>query len=163
MRSLGLTLAVVVAAAALSGCGKSSTSSTDTSASTAPAPELSDTQKKALQATFPAPYNTADLANGESKFALCASCHTITAGGPNMTGPNLHGVFGRHTHSVDKFSYSDAMKGADFTWDPAHIDKWITGPKEMLPGTKMTFVGLPDPKDRTDVIAYLMVETGYKP
>ena len=33
----------------------------------------------------------------------------------------------------------------------------------MVPGTKMTFAGLADAKDRADVIAYLMVVTGYKP
>ena len=32
-----------------------------------------------------------------------------------------------------------------------------------MPGTKMTFAGLHDPKDRIDLIAYLKVETGYKP
>jgi len=55
------------------------------------------------------------------------------------------------------------MKAAGFTWDAAHLDTWITDPKVMIPGTKMTFAGLKDAKDRTDVIAYLMVQTGYKP
>ena len=43
------------------------------------------------------------------------------------------------------------------------VDTWITDPKVALPGTKMTFAGMKDPKDRTDTIAYLMVHTGYKP
>ena len=32
-----------------------------------------------------------------------------------------------------------------------------------MPGTKMTFMGVKDAKDRVDLIAYLKVETGYKP
>jgi cytochrome c len=80
-----------------------------------------------------------------------------------MTGPNLYGVFGRKAASVPGFSYSDPLKAAGWKWDAQHIDTWITDPKADLPGTKMTFAGLKDPKDRTDVIAYLMVNTGYKP
>jgi cytochrome c len=162
MRHLGLTLTAVVLAVTLAGCNKSAPSPEQSSTTAAPAP-MSDADKAKALASLPAPYNTADLSNGESKFALCATCHTITAGGPNMTGPNLHGIFGRKAASLPGFSYSDALKGAGWTWDAAHIDTWITDPKATLPSTKMTFVGLKDPKDRTDVIAYLMVMTGYKP
>lgn len=165
MRHLGTTLAAAVLAAALAGCNKPATSppaEPSAGATTAPAP-MSDADKQAALAKLPAPYNTADLANGESKFALCSACHTLPEGGPNMTGPNLHGVFGRKAGAVAGFSYSDALKATGWTWDAARIDTWITDPKVALPGTKMTFAGLKDPKDRTDVIAYLMVMTGFKP
>jgi cytochrome c len=160
MRHLGLTLAAAALAVTLVGCNKSQPSS---STGAAPAPALTDAEKAALLTKLPAPYNTADLSNGESKFALCSTCHTLTEGGPNMTGPNLHGIFGRKAGSLPGFSYSDGMKAAGWTWDAAHIDTWITDPKADIPGTKMTFAGLKDPKDRTDVIAYLMVNTGFKP
>ncbi|HEX3887817.1 MAG TPA: cytochrome c family protein [Phenylobacterium sp.] len=164
MRHLGLTLIAVVLAATLAGCNKSATAPPAEQPSTAGAPApMSDADKAKALAALPAPYNTADLSNGESKFALCSTCHTITPDGPNMTGPNLHGIFGRKAASHPGFSYSDALKGTGWTWDAAHIDTWITDPKATLPGTKMTFAGLKDPKDRTDVIAYLMVMTGYKP
>ncbi|MDB5435827.1 MAG: cytochrome c class [Phenylobacterium sp.] len=165
MRHLALTLAAAAVAATLSGCSKPSTSSqADQSAgATAPAAALSDADKQKILATLPAPYNTADLSNGESKFALCSTCHTLPAGGPNMTGPNLHGVFGRKAATSPGFAYSDALKATGWTWDAAHVDTWITDPKVAAPGAKMTFAGLKDPKDRTDVIAYLMVQTGYKP
>jgi cytochrome c len=72
-------------------------------------------------------------------------------------------VFGRKSASVADFKYSDDLKAANWTWDATRLDKWITDPKAVLPGTKMTFAGMKDPKDRTDTIAYLMVMTGFKP
>lgn len=166
MRSLVLTLAAASLAVGLSGCGKSSSTQTvDTSgaggAETAAAPPTLD-QMKATQASLPAPYNTADLANGQSKFALCTSCHTIAKGGPNMTGPNLYGIIGSKAATVPDFHFSDVMKASNITWDPQKLDQWITDPKVMLPGTKMTFAGMKDPKDRTDTIAYVMLASGYK-
>jgi cytochrome c len=80
-----------------------------------------------------------------------------------MTGPNLHGVFGRPAAQVDKFKYSDVLKTSGIVWDASHLDEWLAKPQTYLPGTKMSFAGLKDPKDRADLIAWLMVETGYKP
>jgi cytochrome c len=174
MRNLGLSLAAAALAATLCGCGKSSTSqqaeNTQTSASQPPATpsepapaKLSEAERQKLLTSLPAPYNTGDLANGEAKFALCRSCHTITPGGPNMTGPNLYGVFGRKAGSKPDFHYSDALKNANFTWDAAHLDMWLSDPKTYLPGTKMIFAGVKAEKDRIDLISFLKVETGYKP
>lgn len=165
MRHPGLTFATLaVAAAALGACNKPTGGQpAATGAASGSSALLSgDDAKKAL-AALPAPYNTADLSNGESKFALCSTCHTLVAGGPNMTGPNLHGVFGRKAASTPGFNYSDALKATGWTWDGGHVDTWITDPKVAAPGTKMTFAGMKDPKDRTDVIAYLMVQSGFKP
>ncbi|WP_372786879.1 cytochrome c family protein [Phenylobacterium sp.] len=163
MRQLPLMLAAAALAVTLSGCGKTGGGSQSAGAQAPAAAPLSDAEKAALQAKLPAPYNTADLSNGEAKFALCSTCHTLPEGGPNLTGPNLHGVFGRKAASLPGYSYSDALKAVGWTWDAAHIDTWITDPKVTAPGTKMTFAGLKDPKDRTDVIAYLMINTGFKP
>ena len=165
MRQLGLTIAAAAVAAALAGCGKSPTSNQaepsqgSSSAQTAAAPEPTPEQKKQAVATLPAPYNTGDLDNGETKYAVCKSCHTLAAGGADMTGPNLSGVFGRKVASKPGFTYSDALKAQSFTWDVAQLDSWLTDPKVMVPGTKMTFPGFKDPKDRIDVIAYLKAET----
>jgi cytochrome c len=170
MRHLGLTIAAAALATGLAGCGKSpsnnqadqaqatSSQQSTTAATTQPAEPTAE-QKKTLVASLPAPYNTGDLANGEEKFAICKSCHTVTPGGPDMTGPNLNGVFGRKVASKASYHYSDALKAQSFTWDPAELDKWLADPKALVPGTKMTFVGFKDPKDRIDVIAYLKAET----
>jgi len=164
-----LILTAAVLAAALAGCSKSDTtkqaegSQAASSEQPAAAPAASPEEKLKLLAALPAPYNTADLANGEAKFGLCRSCHTIAPGGANMTGPNLHGVFGRKAASVEGFKYSEALKGSTIVWDGAHLDEWLEKPQTYLPGTKMAFAGVKDAKDRTDLIAYLMVETGHKP
>lgn len=157
MRSIR-PLALVFAAAALAGCGQGG----EPAAPKAPArPALTDAQRQALLASLPAPYNAGDLENGRRAFARCRSCHTITEGGPNMTGPNLWGVFGREAGAHPGYNYSNALRQADFAWDAQRLDDWLANPRTFLPGNKMTFPGLPDATDRRDVIAWLKVETGY--
>jgi cytochrome c len=159
MRS-GTILAVTALAALTVACSKPSGGG----GGGQPAAPLSDADKQKLLVTLPAPYNTADLANGESKFALCQSCHTLVSGGANMTGPNLYGVIGTKAgEGHDDFKFSDALKASGIVWTPDKLDPWIKKPQDLVPGSKMTFAGLDDAKDRTDVIAYLMVSTGYKP
>jgi cytochrome c len=167
MRRPALVLAAVSLAALLSACGKSQTGQSGQTAASGqpstPVAEPTDAEKKALVATLPAPYSGGDIANGETKFAVCKSCHTLGQGGPNLTGPNLFGIFDRKAGTLAGFNYSDAMKAQSFAWDPQHLDSWLTDPKAMVPNTKMTFPGYKDPKDRIDVIAYLKAETSGKP
>ncbi|GAA0638839.1 c-type cytochrome [Brevundimonas lenta] len=151
-----------VALLTLTACGESATPASDQPAAPAK-PALTDAQKTALLASLPAPYNEASLDNGRRVFARCRSCHTITEGGPNMTGPNLYGVFGRQAGTYPKYNYSPAVKQAGFTWDAERLDHWLENPRTFLQGTKMSFAGIPDATDRRDVIAWLKVETGYTP
>lgn len=164
--------AVLIALAALSiaGCSQGEAPEQGQAAPAAPAPAAATTspaelavEKAALLAALPAPWNEADLDNGRRAFARCRSCHTITEGGPNMTGPNLYGVFGRRAGVHPGFNYSSAMKAADFTWDGAGLNDWLENPRTFLPGNKMSFAGIPDATDRRDVIAFLKVEAGYSP
>src|SRR5690348_13030387 len=103
----------------LAGCSKSSQAPSNEATSAAPAAPsaLTDAQKKALLADLPAAYQSADLSNGEAKFALCRSCHTTDQGGSDMIGPNLWGVFGRKAGTKAGFSYSDGLAKAGWTWD----------------------------------------------
>lgn len=165
MRSAAM-MTVMGACALLAGCGQSGgdkAAEAPASNEAAAPPEPTAAAKQALLASLPAPYNTADIENGKMKFGMCRSCHTIVPGGPNLTGPNLHGVFGRKAGTHEGYKYSDAVKNAGFNWDAEHLDKWLAQPRDFLPGTKMSFAGLKAEKDRIDLIAYLKVETGYKP
>jgi cytochrome c len=153
---------LALAALALTGCGQGQGPAEKSAAPTVPAtPAPTAVEKAALLAALPAPYNAADLENGRRAFARCRSCHTITEGGSNMTGPNLYGVFGREAGVHPGFNYSAAMKEADFVWDGARLDDWLESPRTFLKGNKMSFAGIPDPMDRRDVIAFLKVETGH--
>jgi cytochrome c len=95
-----------------------------------------------------------DAAAGKTVFNKCAICHTVDPAKKGI-GPTLFGVLGRKSASVEGFSYSEAMKKADKTWDEATLDTYLTNPKALVPGTKMVFPGLPKPEDRANVIAYL--------
>lgn len=157
MNRLALAAPLLLALVAC-GQGEPSPSPPSTSARTP-----SDGEKAALLAALPVPYNQGDLENGRRAFARCRSCHTIGEGGADMTGPNLHGVFGRKAGDRSRYNYSNAMRQADFTWDAETLDHWLQNPRTFLPGNKMSFPGLPDAADRRDVIAFLKVETGYEP
>jgi cytochrome c len=152
---------------ALAACGQPQTSSSNQTmgtGETGPAPPpLTDAQKKALIAELPPAYQTADLGAGEAKFAVCRSCHTNGFGGQDMTGPSLWGVFGRKAGSKPGFTYSDDLKNAGWTWDADRINQWIANPHAVLHGTKMTFIGMPDPQDRINLVAYLKVTTSPPP
>ncbi|MBT9473273.1 MAG: cytochrome c family protein [Pseudomonadota bacterium] len=103
----------------------------------------------------------ADVKAGEAVFAKCKSCHTIDAGGPNGTGPNLHGTLGKKPGTHPGFAYSPAMveHGAKVgVWGYEEISEFIKAPQKHVSGTKMTFVGLKKPEDRIAVIAYLHSE-----
>ena len=151
---------------ALAACGQPSSNTGNAAAASAPAAaptELTDAQKKTLVDELPAAYQGADLSNGEARFAICRSCHTLAQGGDDMTGPNLWGIFGRKAGAKPGFNYSDELKSAGWTWDAERLDAWIANPHAVLHDTKMTFVGMPSPTDRRDVIAFLKVQTSPAP
>jgi cytochrome c len=100
-----------------------------------------------------------DPAAGQKIFMKCQVCHSIAAG-TNKVGPSLHGLIGRHSASIADYNYSPAMKSANVTWDPPTLDKYLTNPKAMVPGTKMLFPGLPKAEDRANLIAYLKQAAG---
>lgn len=92
---------------------------------------------------------------GKLVFLRCAACHSIDKGQPNKIGPNLAGVVGRKSGTAPGFRYSAPFAKASLTWNEATLDKWLTRPAALVPGTSMVFAGLPNPQDRANVIAYL--------
>ncbi|MEO1643212.1 MAG: cytochrome c family protein [Pseudomonadota bacterium] len=114
-------------------------------------------------ANLPEPYRSANYSRGRRTFKLCASCHTLGEGGPNLVGPNLHGLFGREAGAVEGFRYSDAIVESGLVWSPEALEQWLASPRGFLPGNNMNFNGVRREADRTAVIAYIMVETGWQP
>jgi cytochrome c len=103
----------------------------------------------------PLAHAAGDAAAGKTLFQQkCALCHSPEKG-VNKLGPSLWNVVGQPAAEVPNYTFSDAMKNSKLTWDEATLDKWLTNPKALVPGTKMIFPGLPNPTDRQNIIAYL--------
>jgi cytochrome c len=102
---------------------------------------------------FATVFAAADAAKGEKVFAKCKACHKIDGG--NATGPHLDGVVGRAVASIGDFAYSDGMKAHGGDWTPEALETFLTNPKGVVAGTKMSFAGLPKVEDRANIIAYL--------
>jgi len=96
-----------------------------------------------------------DVEAGKNVFKKCHACHNVGEGAKNSVGPMLNGIVGRKAGSVEGYAYSEANKGSGITWDAATLDDYLKDPKAKVAGTKMMFPGLPNDKDRADVIAYL--------
>jgi cytochrome c len=104
----------------------------------------------AFSVSTPAP--AADTDRGKQVFQACAACHTDR---PDAIGPSLKGVFGRKAAALEDYRYSNPMKRANLIWDDANLRAYISDPQAKVPGNRMPFGGLHDPKDADDVIAYL--------
>jgi cytochrome c len=92
-----------------------------------------------------------DAAHGKALYQGCQACHSID---DNDLGPRHRGVVGRRAGSVADYSYSTALRNSGLTWDEATLDRWLTNPSALVPGTKM-FFKIDDPQARADIIAYL--------
>ena len=96
-----------------------------------------------------------DPAAGKQVFdTTCSICHSPQQG-RNAIGPSLFGVVGRPSAAVAGYNYSPPFKTLGATWDESTLDKYIAGPRAMVPGTKMSYAGLKDDTKRANLIAYL--------
>jgi cytochrome c len=84
----------------------------------------------------------------------CQNCHSLEIG-VNKVGPSLWRIVGRQPAAVDGFDYSQAMRSNKTPWDAAALNAYLADPRGDIHGVKMFFKGLPEARDRVDVIAYL--------
>jgi cytochrome c len=98
---------------------------------------------------------SASVEKGQATAKQCQACHTLEKGGPNRVGPNLWGIVDRPRASEAGFNYSSAMKAKGGKWTYDELNKFLTSPRNYIPGTAMGFAGLSRETQRADVIAYL--------
>ncbi|MGE0828562.1 MAG: cytochrome c family protein [Hyphomonadaceae bacterium] len=120
---------------------------------------MSPEQIAAGLAELPPPYNEGDYEAGRRIFMQCSSCHLIADSPNRKSGPNLHGVYGAVSGHRENFNYSPAMRNAGLTWDAPTLDRYLENPRAAVPGTIMAFVGVRDPEQRRDLVAYLAIES----
>ena len=89
----------------------------------------------------------------------CQTCHSLTDDGVRRAGLHLQQVFGRQVGVLEGFPYSEALKGAAFSWDAEKLDAWLTNPQAHLPGTYMLY-RQDDLAVRQAIISYLQAAAG---
>jgi len=99
-----------------------------------------------------------DAAKGEKVFKKCKACHAVGEGAKNKVGPMLNGVIGNPAAQNPDFKYSKGMLAAaedGLVWDDETMHAYLTKPKDVVKGTKMSFAGLRKEADIDNVLAYL--------
>lgn len=97
---------------------------------------------------------TAAAAAEPAAFAQCKACHSVEPG-KNGIGPSLAGIWGEKAAEVPGFDFSDAMEDSGLTWNQATLDRYLTDPRGVVPGTKMAFGGIKDAAKRQAIIDYI--------
>jgi cytochrome c len=93
-----------------------------------------------------------DEVRGEQVYARCLGCHALAS---DRVGPRHCGLIGRRAASSADFDYSPAMKQSGIVWNERSLNRFLTNPMRAVPGTSMTYDGVPVAADRDDLIAYL--------
>src|ERR1700689_1890863 len=96
-----------------------------------------------------------DLEKGQNSFKKCLPCHRIGPDAQNLAGPELNGLDGRKSGTVDGFNYSDANKNSGIVWNEASFKEYIKDPRVKVPGTKMIFAGIKSQKEVEDLWSYV--------
>ena len=104
-------------------------------------------------------FSSTSASEGAKIFKKCAACHSIAQGGGNKIGPALWGVLGRKAGSISDYKYSKALVAYGKPWSFDEMNGFLTKPKDWIKGTKMSFAGLKNVKERAAVILYMNENT----
>ena len=115
------------------------------------ASETSSADSENIMALFA----STNASEGAKVFKKCAACHSISKGGGNKIGPALWGVMGRSAGAIADYKYSKAMAAHKQKWTFDEMNGFLIKPKDWIKGTKMSFAGLKNAKDRAAVILYM--------
>ena len=119
--------------------------------------------KYATMATLLAGLASPVLAEGDAKkgskiFNKCKACHAVGEDAKKKVGPPLNGIIGNPAAQYSDFKYSSAMTEAaegGLIWDNESLTIFLTKPKDLVDGTKMSFAGLRKQSEIDHIIAYL--------
>ena len=112
-------------------------------------------------APISAKLGTADPAKGQAVFVNnCVRCHHIELQKGTKLGPNLWAVVGRQKASMPNFSYSETLRNWGASWSYEDLNAFLWGPAIAAPGVRMQFAGIEDEAERTNLIAYLRLQSG---
>jgi cytochrome c2 len=139
-------------AAAAPSAAASASPAPSASASAVPSAAASATPSPAATPTQVAAAPAAPV-TAPASFAQCGVCHSVQRG-QNGIGPSLAGVAGRRAGTLAGFTYTDGMKNLGVSWNDANLDRYLSGPQAMVPGTTMA-IGPLNAGDRRAIIAYL--------
>ena len=98
-----------------------------------------------------------DAARGSELYsARCGACHSLEENGP---GPRHLGLIGRRAGSQPEYDYSSALRASRIVWTRKTLDQWLANPNELVPANKMVVQLANNPKDRADLVEYLLLAT----
>ncbi len=97
----------------------------------------------------------ANPARGEQVAETCLNCHRSDAETGGYVGANFWGLIGRPVASHPAYTYSDAIRAVGTVWDFETLNRFVARPSEVAPGTRMVSAGIPDARDRADLIAWI--------
>ena len=124
-------------------------------ASTTSVSNATSTESNSNSGNIMAIFASTSATDGQKVFKKCAACHSITKGGANKIGPALWGVIGRQAGNISDYKYSKAMAAHGKIWSFEEMNGFLIKPKDWIKGTKMSFAGLKNEKDRAAVILFM--------
>lgn len=99
-----------------------------------------------------------ELALGERLSHRCLACHAMEPGRNTPAAPTLYRVVDRPVAAEPDYNYSPALRrlaAEQPRWSPELLDRFLTDPAAVAPGTEMGFSGLAEPAERRAIIAWL--------